>query len=112
VISLNPKFEIPTRTYTALIIFILLLVKITNQWYKKSLTYAYGFSVRDAPGIADPSFYEIATAFPQMEEWYGWLAGIAYSAPYSMMGLIMGACTEKVNRKVTLGICVILAGLS
>jgi predicted MFS family arabinose efflux permease len=43
---------------------------------------------------------------------YGWLTGIAYSLPYSLMGLVVGTLTSKVNRKVALGASVIICGLS
>jgi len=46
-----------------------------------------------------------------MEQWYGWLAGALYSVPYSLTGLVMGALTHRVNRKLTLGIAMILSGV-
>jgi predicted MFS family arabinose efflux permease len=43
---------------------------------------------------------------------YGLLAGIAYSLPYSLMGLVVGTLTSKVNRKLALGTSVMVCGLS
>jgi MFS family permease len=56
--------------------------------------------------------YEIAASYPQLNQWYGWLAGLAYTLPYSLMGLVAGAFTNKVNRKFTLGITMMLAGVT
>jgi MFS family permease len=47
-----------------------------------------------------------------MEDWYGVLAGMAYSAPYSIMSLIMGSITDRVDRILTLAVCISFAGIS
>lgn len=45
-----------------------------------------------------------------MKSWYGWLVGAIYTIPYSFFGLIAGDLSDRVNRKVFLGIVLILAG--
>lgn len=54
--------------------------------------------------------YEIATAYPQLKNWYGLLVGLVYTIPYSFFGLIAGKISDNVNRKFFLGIVLILAG--
>jgi MFS family permease len=40
------------------------------------------------------------------------LAGIAYTLPYMIVGLFAGAITHKVNRKLMLGVMMIIGSLS
>ena len=54
----------------------------------------------------------MAVSYPQLNKWYGVLAGLAYTVPYSIAGLIMGSFTGVVNRKKMMGIAVIISGLS
>ena len=56
--------------------------------------------------------YEIASSYPELNKWYGWLAGLAYTLPYSLMGLVAGAFTHRVNRKFVLGCTMMLGGLT
>ena len=58
------------------------------------------------------SIYEISASYPQLEKWYGVLAGLAYTVPYSIAGLIMGSFTGVVNRKKFMGIAVMISGLT
>lgn len=46
-----------------------------------------------------------------MHKWYGWLAGLAYTLPYSISGLIMGSFSGVINRKRAMGFAVIIGGI-
>ena len=49
------------------------------QWHRKGLTYAYGYT---GLGLAaNNGFFEIATFFPELKNWYGLLAGVIYTIP-------------------------------
>ena len=60
--SYNESVGGKTGAYSALVILILLIIKVVCQWYKKSLTYAYGFSVD--PSTPNAEFFEISKQFP------------------------------------------------
>ena len=59
----------------------------------------------------DRSIYEVSIAYPELNKWYGVLAGLAYTVPYSISGLVMGSLSGKVNRKKVMGIAVMISGL-
>jgi MFS family permease len=84
------------------------------QWHRKGLTYAYGYTMTgNALDIAATKhIYEISSTFPQLKNWYGLLAGLIYTIPYSFFGLIAGKISDNVNRKLYLGIVVMLASLT
>ena len=80
------------------------------HWHRKVLNYAYGYT-----GIgttANNAIYEISTAYPQLDAWYGLLQGLIYTLPYASAGLIVGKMSDNVNRSVLLGTVVILASLT
>ena len=43
--------------------------------------------------------FELASAYPQLNDYYGVLVGLAYSVPYCLFGLLGGAATNRFNRK-------------
>lgn len=47
----------------------------------------------------DPKF-EISTAYPELNQYYGLLVGLCYSLPYSLAGLYAGSLTKTGNRKI------------
>ena len=97
--------------YAFFVVLFILMIRMTNQWQRKSLTYAFGFAMPDGfEGMR--SMYEISASYPQLDKWYGVLAGLAYTLPYSISGLIMGSFTGVINRKKMMGIAVIISGLS
>mmetsp|Transcript_10078 Transcript_10078/g.16995 ORF Transcript_10078/g.16995 Transcript_10078/m.16995 type:complete len:293 (+) Transcript_10078:473-1351(+) len=103
----KPKFN---PLYAYFVLFIVLACRIMVQWHRKGLTYAYGYTGLDF--AANNAIYEISTAYPQLKSWYGLLAGLVYTIPYSFFGLIAGKISDNVNRKLYLGIVVILASLT
>ena len=102
----NNKLFNPTYSY--FVLFVVLAARIMVQWQRKGLNYAYGYTglgeMRNNP------MYEMATAYPQLKNWYGLLVGLIYTVPYSFFGLVAGKISDNVNRKFYLGIVLILAG--
>ena len=74
------------------------------------MSYSFGFSVGD--DIPGREFYEISTFYPQMENYYGILTGLAYTVPYMITGLVMGAVTSRVNRVKAYAASLVLGGVS
>lgn len=109
----NEKEELAKKfkpAYAYFVLFIVLACRIMVQWHRKGLTYAYGYT---GLGIAAGNgLYEISTAFPQLKQWYGLLAGLIYTIPYASFGLIAGKISDQVNRKVFLAIVIALASLT
>lgn len=96
--------------YAFFVLFVALLCRIMVQWHRKGLTYAYGYTgLGEAAG--NP-IYEISAAYPELKGWYGLLAGLIYTVPYSFFGLLVGKFADNANRKLWLGIMVILASLT
>lgn len=94
--------------YAYFVLFIILVCRIMVQWHRKGLTYAYGYT---GLGLAaNNPFFEIATQFPQLKNWYGLLAGVIYTIPYAGFGLIAGKLSSNADRRLWLGIVVMLAG--
>ena len=96
--------------YAFFVLFIVLVCRIMVQWHRKGLTYAYGYT--GLGEAANNPIYEISTAYPELKQWYGLLAGLIYTIPYSFFGLIAGKISDNVNRKFFLGIVVMLASLT
>lgn len=88
----------------------LLLLRITFQWQRKSFNYIYGFK-GDGLQAANPA-YEILTAYPALEQYYGFLVGFAYTVPISICGLFVSLLPPGFNRKIALATVAIIAGLS
>jgi hypothetical protein len=76
----------------AISLFMILIIRIVNEWQQKSLGYFYGF--QGAGELAGNPKYELSTAFPQMDSYYGFLSGFAYTVPYSIFGLFAGVLTR------------------
>ena len=89
---------------------LVLVARVAVQWHRLGLSYAYGY--KGLGLAAKNSFYEIATSFPQLDNWYGLFTGIIYTIPYAFFGLIAGKISDNVNRKLFLGAVVILGSLT
>lgn len=58
------RFRFRDNPYTLFVLILVLLAKMTNQWHRKFLGYAFGYS---APGDLSPeqhAFYEIGASYP------------------------------------------------
>lgn len=102
-----PKFN---AAYSYFVLAIVLVCRIMVQWHRKGLNYAYGYT--GLGEAANNPIYEISTAYPQLNQWYGLLAGLIYTLPYASFGLVAGKISDSVNRKVALAICIMLASLT
>ena len=50
----------------------------------------------------------ITAAYDKLEDYYGVLSGLAFTASYSIAGIFAGVISDKVNRKIFIGISAIL----
>ena len=73
--------------YAWSVLSLLLLLRIAFMWQRKSFNYIYGYK-GDGPHAGDP-FYEILAAYPTMDQYYGTLAGLAFTVPDSLAGLCL-----------------------
>jgi MFS family permease len=78
------------------------------MWQRKSFNYIYGFA-GDGIQQGNPK-YEILSSYPNMEIYYGTLAGVAYTIPESVAGLSLGFLKPGYNRKILLCSMIALAG--
>jgi MFS family permease len=89
---------------------IVVLARIMVHGQRYSLDYA--FSYTGLGEMAANPVYEIGTAYPQLNAYFGLLVGLVYTIPYSFFGLVAGKVTDKVNRKIYLSLVLILAGVT
>lgn len=47
-----------------------------------------------------------------MKKWYGLLVGLVYTVPFALTGLVAGKMSDKVNRKLFLGVTIILSSIT
>lgn len=74
--------------------------------------FSYAFGYKGIGIQAMNPIYEIGMAYPDLAANFGFLTGFAYTIPFAFMGLFYGKLTNKVNRKVVLGIFMALSGLT
>ena len=86
------------------------MIRTINQWQRTSLSFAYGYE--GVGNIRGDKQFEISKSYPELNLSYGLVSGFVYTIPYSIMGLFMGALTDKYNRKVMLAAIIILASLT
>lgn len=99
------------RPWTSYFVLALILgVRIMVQWHRKGLTYAYGYTGLGA--AAGNPIYEISSAYPQLNGWYGLLSGLVYTIPYAGAGLIVGKMSDRFSRTMLLGIVTMLASMT
>ena len=77
---------------------VITLIRIATFWQQKSISYFYGFK-GSGEQIGDPKF-EIASAYPGLENYYGALVGLCFTMPYAISGLYTGNLTRRGNRKL------------
>jgi MFS family permease len=86
----------------------MLLMKITLIWQRKSIGYIYGFH-GEGSKAGDP-IYEITAAYPNIHQYYGSLSGLLYTIPMSIGGLSLGMIQGEMSRKVLLAASMLIAG--
>eukprot|EP00347_Sterkiella_histriomuscorum_P013234 403365495 len=101
---LNPK---PTF-YAYVVLGLLLLIYISNQWQRSTIAYASAYKVD--PYQNDP-YYNINKDISGFKENYGYLAGASFTIPISVVGIFMGALSDMVNRKVMVTVACMLWSL-
>lgn len=106
------RFRFRDNWYAVLVLVLMLFAKMVNQWHRKFLGYAFGYSAPAEMSMDQRAFYEIGASYQQLEGSYGMLSGLAYTLPFSLCGLIFGALSNSVNRKAALGASLIIGGLS
>lgn len=62
--------------------------------------------------MAGNPFYEISTAYPTMEKYYGLLSGMAYTLPFSICSLSIAMLDGGFNRKKLLTGLSVAAGIT
>jgi MFS family permease len=100
--------EVPKPTFYAwVVLFLIILMSICNQWQRYVIGYAYGFK-HDKVGNTTDAHYEIKTAYdPEMKTYYGLLSGLAFSLSFATMGIFAGFLSDRLNRKALAAICCI-----
>ena len=83
-------------------------MRIMFIWQRKSFNYVYGFK-GDHDQMNNPK-YEILSSYPEMDKYYGVMAGLAYTLPDSIFGLMLGLMADGFNRKNLLVGVTFLAG--
>ena len=94
--------------YAWSVLALLLVVRITIIWQRKSFNFIYGFQ-GEGLKLGDPVF-EILSAYPNMDKYYGVLSGLAYSVPMSVCGLALGMLKGGFNRVFLMSAALMLAG--
>ena len=94
--------------YSWAVLGIILAVRICYQWQRSIFSYCYGYSgTGDQMGNA---IFEIATEYPQLNNYFGLLTGFAYTIPFAVTGVFFGKIVNKVNRKFVLGALLMASG--
>ena len=93
--------------YSWFVMMIILLVRIVYQWERTIFSYSYGYTGLGAQ--AGNAIYEMSTAYPALQKYFGLLTGFAYTIPFAGVGLYWGKVANKVNRKWMIGILMILS---
>ncbi|KAL7531925.1 hypothetical protein ACHAXR_007622 [Thalassiosira sp. AJA248-18] len=90
-----------------ILVFPLLLIYISNQWSRYSISYLVDFSSPDATSTVSAfGAMNIDLQFSQSQ--YGLLASTAFTILFALSSLIAGNFADKYNRKIlTLGSCAI-----
>lgn len=86
---------------------VVFFIQLGNQWQRFTMGYAFGYDGSGAK-FNDP-FYELRTAIPTMEIYYGLLSGVIFLLPFSIFGLFTGRLVDVVSsRSFLFGIVSIL----
>lgn len=99
-----------TGIYPWIVLGMLFMMRIGMNWQRKSLSYIYGYKGLGTQA-GSPTF-EIGQAYPQLDQSYGILQGMAYTLPFSICGIVLGMMGSGYNRKSLLSSVVIVGGLT
>lgn len=106
----NTEAPDPESSSLSEILFIvapLLLIYISNQWSRYSISYLVDFSTPDATAAAS-AFEAMNVDLQFTQSQYGLLASTAFTALFALTSLIAGNLADKYDRKIlTLGSCAI-----
>ena len=84
-----------------ILVFPLLLIYISNQWSRYSISYLVDFSSTTDDGATAASAYQamnIDLQFTQSQ--YGLLASTAFTVLFALSSLLAGSCADRYNRKL------------
>ena len=105
--KLNPNRgdkKVPLGAYY--ILLVLFLIRMASQQQKVSLGYFYGFQAPEG-AINPASFYSISAEYPKLKEYYGLLAGPAFSISNALAGIYFGKKADSSNRIKLLSFAII-----
>ena len=80
------------------------------NWQRKSLSYIYGYKGLGVQA-GSPTF-EIGQVYPQLDQSYGILQGMAYTLPFSICGVVLGMMKSGYNRKALLSSVIMVGALT
>lgn len=97
--------------YPKLVLGLLILIVISSTSQSDSFGYVYGFT---GQGLKSGNpFYEIASAYPKLPQYYGLLSGMTQSLSFSISGIFAGMAIDKFNRVRILSLaCIVWSGTS
>mmetsp|Transcript_23973 Transcript_23973/g.31123 ORF Transcript_23973/g.31123 Transcript_23973/m.31123 type:complete len:469 (+) Transcript_23973:92-1498(+) len=108
----------PTRAYAKYVLYILLLVYVSNQWSRYLLNYMYSISY-DGMTEAEAEKYSITYATDITASEYGLLVGFGFSFMYVLCGLVMGRAADSSSRRniifaglVIWNVAIVIMGMS
>lgn len=88
---------------------IILAIRAVYQWQRSIFSYSYGYTGLGMQ--ANNAIYEMSTAYPALQRYFGVLTGFAYTIPFAGVGLYWGKIANRVNRKWMLGILMCLTAV-
>lgn len=97
----------PFGLYSYFVLAILFLIRLSNQQQQQALGYIYGFVGQGADASKAKAFYEIQSAYPALNQYYGVLSGAGFSLSYAFFGLLWGQAVDTKNRKLIVALACI-----
>lgn len=91
----------PGGTYAKFVLYVLLLVYISNQWCRYLFNYLYAVAdfYDEGSGSHDIKWSSIARATMINNTQYALLSGFAFSMSYVVFGLVTGRAADRFNRR-------------
>jgi len=88
----------PTVGYSKYVLYVLLLIYVSNQWSRYLLNYLYSVSAKDLSN-EEAERFSISYATGITTAQYGLLVGFGFSFMYVLCGLLMGRAADSFNRR-------------